>query len=360
MKLTTIILLLAVMPKINAQILSSRFFSNPPRQTNSLFFTYLPYLKNNEYFATNIKGYTITGQQMQLGYHWQPNTKLSFNFGMAYNQFFGYNKPQIYPILSMKLKLNQIQLTTGNLPATSFVNMLNQMYSYENFMLSPQNYGFQLKINTNRQKLQTSLSWQKFIFYKSYFPEKIYFASNYNFIIDSTNTQKTTFNIQIFITHNGGQIDSSNWPTVTTINFASGTKSTFLVTKNLKTSIANYLLLFYLPTQNHEYPFTSGSAYLLDIQVQYKKLTVSQQFWLAKDYFNPVGDMYFNNYNPFNHSSTDIKLILPTSIDFTSQIFPDFYIKLGLFTYLANLSKLDYGYYFLIRYNFSKTLRHKT
>ncbi len=359
MKLLTFILLFAIIPQINAQIFSTSLFSTTQDTTNSLFFNYLPYLKNNEYFVTNIKGYTIIGHQMQLGYHWQANKNLSFKFGLAYNQFFGQRKFQLYPILSMNLKLNHLQLSTGSIPTTSYLTLLNQIYSCENFMLSPINYGFQLKINTNRQKLQTSLTWQKFIFYKSYFPEKIYFASNYNFIIDSANTQKTTFNIQIFITHNGGQIDSSQSPTITTSNLAFGTKTSLLVTKNIKTSMANYLLLFYLPTQNHEYPFTFGSAYLLQIQAQYQKLTVSQQFWLAKDYFNPVGDMYFNNYNPFNHSSTDIKLILPTSIDFTSQIFPGFYLKLGLFTYSVNLSKLDYGYYFLIRYNFSKSLRHR-
>ncbi len=354
MKLFAFILLFFTTLQLKAQIFTRRFFQNPNITTNTLFINYLPYLKNNEYFVTNIKGYTIIGHQLKLGYLWQANDRLNFKFGVTYNQFFGSRKIQLYPILSMHLKLKHLQLTTGNIPTNSYISLLNQMYSYENFMLSPENYGFQLTTHTNRQKLQTWLSWQKFIFYKSLFPEKIYFASNYKYIIDSTNSQKTLFNLQLFITHNGGQIDSSLSPTITTINSAIGTKTTFFISKNLKTSLSNYLLIFYLPMQNNEFPYSVGAAYLLDIFAKYKNLCISQQFWLAKNYFNPVGDMYFNNYNPFNQKSTDIKLILPTSIDYTRQIFSNFYIKLGLFTYLVNMAKLDYGYYFLIRYNFRK------
>ncbi len=341
----------------NGQIFSKDFFESPRQDSLKFgyFFDYLPYLKNNEYFVTIIKGYTLIGQQLRSGIEFSPSKNIYFNLGLSYNQLFGSKNYQFYPLLRMNLKFNRLSITTGNLYGGVQHRLLNQIMSYESFIWTPEEYGIQIYYKTAVHDFQTWINWRQFIYYKAPYPERLDFGINY-WLSPMPKKQNFWLNAQLLIAHTGGQIDSSNSPTITAVNAALGYKFLANLTQNLNLELKNYMLIFYEPTHTAAYKFTKGYGLWLNLRLKYKNLSISQAFWQGAKFYSPLGDIYFSNFNPYNGQTDGKKTILPTTIDFTKHISPILFLKIGFFSYLVDYTKLDYGYYFVIRCRFANKL----
>ena len=170
--------------------------------------------------------------------------------------------------------------------------------------------------------------------------QKFYISENENF----------SLNFQILGSHKGGQIDLTGLPAVSYIYFVLGGYNIYRFASNF--NFSNFSYLYFYHSVNSEYPYLDGIGNFSGSQLSYKNIKILLGLWAGTTYISTFGDVFFNNYDFFTRKQTFNKLAFILAMDYSKKLSNKLQIRLGNYFYFNEDFKLDYGYYFYLRYKF--------
>ena len=182
-------------------------------------FTSLSYLKNNEYFAPTLDGYTLFGQWVKPSVVYRLHPKVMLKAGVFLNRTFGQTGlNSIQPTFSLEIQQKEWKYLAGNIDATLSHQLLEPLFNFERVITQPNETGLQAKHQTKNTFFDIWLDWRQFTKPAASQQEHIFFGlSSRHRLIDSTYliTQTTIY-------HEGGQNLSVKLPVKTYFNQALG------------------------------------------------------------------------------------------------------------------------------------------
>ncbi|NVO21424.1 MAG: hypothetical protein HXX13_17115 [Bacteroidetes bacterium] len=295
---------------ICAQDLNQSYIANP--QQDSLFPGSLNlrisnnnFLRNNEYFNQYTVGITYFGSQIQpeLAYTLSQNTRLSVGCFLRY--YYGKDKfNTTIPVFRFEyLPLKSLKITFGQLNGLLGHNLLEPVYTTDNYFTRNPENGIELEYNGTRLQSSAWISWDHFILPGDNSKEEITAGMNSIWILlNKKKGQSLSVHLQGIIHHFGGQVDNSDSPLQTRLNLAPGIEYNFVPRSAHSPDItfASYLIQSVDQSGNGTLPYKKGWASYSYAVLHYKPVRLVGSFFHGEYYFAPLGDYLFQSVSEIN------------------------------------------------------------
>jgi hypothetical protein len=318
----------------------------------------LAFFKNNEYtvpaFVQDksawIEGYTLTGFFFQPELVYKPSEKVSLRAGGHFLKYSGMNAfSTIRPVFSTMVELGEnTSLTLGTLSGSDDHRLFDPHFNKERIYNAFVEDGIQVKTITNRIYNDSWISWENTIFKGD--KNREVFTAGESFRYTSpvfAGSLNISLPIQLLFRHYGGQISDYPEPVETFVNLATGLKLGFLPSGNKFGKLsAEYVHYFNRTLPGRESDIVKdGYASYMGINWVYGNFNYTSSYWMARNFYAPMGNGIFASVNDFNSELIFRKReLFVNSIAF--NLFPDSFIKLflGVDTYYdIHAKKLDYA-----------------
>lgn len=302
------------------------------------------FAKNNEYFYNSV-GYTIMGYNLKPRLKYDINDKVKIVLGLNYRKYFGDDEKQKVKLdNSLIININEsTQFIFGSLMNNRIHNLDEQLLSEDNKYWKDSEDGFQFIVEKENLKSDTWLSWEKFIYPKSKSQEELIFGTNYNIRNIKKNLISLNTRIQVLINHKGGQIDSSNLPTITNANYVLEENIKY---KNIKFGFGyfKYKGLKTVDEGMNSMDFKEGNGKKLFVEYDKENIYYKLEFWKSNKFLSSVGEEIF-----LNSSENPTKNIINSKLNYNNSLSEK--LELKIFTsqyYDLDKNKLDYDFGFEI------------
>jgi hypothetical protein len=263
------------------------------------------FLKNNEYFNRYTEGITYFGSQIQpeLSYAFTDKTRLSVGWFLKY--YYGTERfTSSIPVFRFEYDIMPgARLTFGQLNGLLAHDLIEPIYSIDNyFKRNPEN-GIELQIDRSRIHSSLWISWDHFILPGENSKEEISSGINTSWQIFNLNGKHSlSLNLQGIIHHFGGQVDNSDSPLETRLNLAPGMEFDFHPGNSGKTNcvFASYLIQSSDQSSTVTIPYKKGWASYSFVTVKHRSVTLAAAWFHGEYYFAPLGDRLFQSISELN------------------------------------------------------------
>ncbi|RQO30956.1 hypothetical protein DBR32_09615 [Taibaiella sp. KBW10] len=316
------------------------------------------FFKNNEYFLNSVSGYTLFGTQNVMALTYKPNKILSLQGGVYLKKDFGTEGlAKVAPYYNLSLSKNGYSLSFGNYGGHINHRMLDPMFGYERLMTNYLENGIQLKVNKRSIYSELWIDWEKQQYYNVNYNERFTIGNNTRLRIFHEGGTSLSIPVQVLASHNGGQLDTTNSPTVTLFNAAVGLDITQKISSRTIKSIGlNAYYLYYKDLAgNSDLAYKNGSGMYANLNVQFQKgFYATAGYWQGKQFIAPKGGVLFQSlsYNPGNPDllTPDRKMVM-LGLAYQKKIMPQMTIDVRLepFYDIGN-KRLDYSYALFLTY----------
>lgn len=270
----------------------------------------LQYLKNNEYFNNINPGETLFGFQGKAQLHYRLNDKFLLSGGLLLQKDYGDPKfiSHAYPLLHFYIQKNVWAFHLGNIQPHVNHELIEPMLNYENIIRQPVEYGFQATRRVCGSFYDVWLNWKQNAQKDPGRQEQIVFGQS--FYTYRAITKRITFSnpVQAIVYHQGGQSLNLNTHLRTVVNLAAGLH---LGMKFRDSGTGMFMEGFALGSLDNSpalsQPFKNGWASMSNIGFMLHRHQVVASWWYAREFYSPLGNAVFNNFNtenPYANAST--------------------------------------------------------
>jgi hypothetical protein len=263
------------------------------------------FLRNNEYFNPYTVGITYFGSMLQPELSYSLSNRASLSVGWFLRYYFGKDKFNTsLPMVRLELEPRTgNRLIFGQLYGLLDHQLIEPIYSTDNYFDRNPEYGFQYKFALNRLMGDTWISWDHFILPGDDQKEEISAGLNASYLFTPDNSPYEIKGlIQGVIHHFGGQVDESNAPLETRLNLAPGIE--FCTWNPQHHSTRLLLASYYIQAADQSsvvtIPYKKGFASYSYAQVGYKWASLLVSYFHGEYYFSPLGERLFQSVSDLN------------------------------------------------------------
>jgi hypothetical protein len=315
-------------------------------ETNSLLFSFNAdaFFINNEYFAKEVKGYTLPGYFLQPALTYQYRESMKIKAGVHLQQFAGDRGYRVAsPIFRLQYSISpRLDLVLGTLYGTSQHGLLEPLYQPDLYFTRPLESGLQFLYSSSHLKSDTWMNWEKYIEPGDPFQES--FTAGNSTLLELTKPDakfKLVLPLQLVATHLGGQINTSDEPVQTLVNLATGFEcSSRLPSKNPGwIGIKAYFAGFADLSPNPSLDYKKGHAFYPVAFLETGSWHFSSGIWLPTRFTSAKGEPLFLS----NHYAGSEPRLWTSRIWYSKKVLEVLHLGFGAATFynLAE-SRLDY------------------
>ncbi len=312
------------------------------------------FFKNNEYFSDLNVGYTLFGSQgiAQVKYVAHPNISLAA--GLYYRLDYGHEGfYTLSPYYRLQLSKQGYTINFGHIDGQINHRLLEPLFNPERFITDHLESGFQFKITRTHIWADTWINWERQQYPLSDYQEVLTGGHSSATTLWSDEQNRLSLPVQVLLHHRGGQIDTIDAPTFTTVNTATGLSFRHRpagANSVLRSwTISSYYLYYHAAGAEQVYPFTDGFGVFnnLDVEIaQGWKLNLGH--WYARHYLAPQGGNLFQSVsmNPLQPDLTEPERhLLFAGIAYQRNIVENLSVDVRLQPYWDfNHQRLEYAY----------------
>jgi hypothetical protein len=255
----------------------------------------LGYLRNNEFFNEVADGLTLFGLQIQPTVGFLPHKNLRIDAGVFLQNDFGESEfSDVQAVFSIHYRKRNFDLIFGTLDGAYNHRLIEPLYGFERGLTNRIENGLQLRYENDRNFVDFWIDWQRALFPGDSSQEEIFGGLSLNREWVSKEDYSISTPAQLLIFHKGGQIDVSEAPLVTQLNYALGFDFTYRPGLKWLTSLStqNYFVGF---NDNSGEPQNTdnGSAIYLNLRAKIKRFEWLTSYWYGEDFEGIIGgDLY--------------------------------------------------------------------
>lgn len=375
------ILFLLLAGGVSAQMQQKMFMSDPkiaPERKRDLLLEIdnADFFKNNEYTSEISKGYTLGGFWIipKLVYFPSHNTKLEFGWYLL--QYMGANhypapSPAIVPDslngshpgkfrnkAFMRVQwspMPDFHVVLGSIYGGANHGLIEPLYQWERYFSANPEDGVQLMYKTHTVKADLWINWQNFIFKNDPNLEQfvIGLSSEFTFTRPERDWQ-LSMPLQVVGKHFGGQIDATDFGTVSAGNAAIGFKAVRNFNrKYLKSLSASAYGLMYSELGTRKLPFNTGNGLFGMVELDASPFFVHAGYWSSSQFISVEGEpllqslSYMDDQTLFRNRE-----VVLVKAGFDKQLCKG--LSLGAYFegyYVRNQSEFDFTYGVHMRFN---------
>ena len=304
----------------------------------------LNFIKNNEYFNYIADGYSLLGTQLYPEIIYNSTSKTQFRTGIFLLKNYGTDKIEsVIPTFSFKYKSDFNSFTFGNTISKNNHQLIEPMMASEKILGSKViETGIDYLYKNKNKKINVWINWENYIKKNDDNREVFTMGGSSNFTLFKNEKSKLSIPIQYVYYHRGGQINkkfrtSSNLDSVLNFqNLALGLRYKYQTLSNLKINLGYYFLIHKLNTNKQEFPFTSGSAQYVILDIGLRSVNFSLGYYISNKFISAKGNDMFQSYsvkidNNYWNGILDNRYATHTE--------PDKSLFLGIFKYQKKLSE---------------------
>lgn len=267
------------------------------KDSGAVFFSLksLGYLRNNEFFNEIADGLTLFGFQLQPTVAFFPHKNVRIDAGVYLRQDFGEaNFTDVQAVVSLKYHKKNFDLIFGTLEGAYSHRLIEPLYGFERGLTNRPEYGIQLRYINETTFSDFWINWERALFPGDSSQEEIFGGLSLNHKWVATNTWEVATPLQVIIFHRGGQIDVSDAPLVTQMNYALGLhlarKFNFKWLNRIYTE--NYFTGFNDNSGNPD-SFEDGFGVFLNLGADLNRLNFLASYWYGEEFIGiQGGDIY--------------------------------------------------------------------
>lgn len=352
-----LILWIACLNKTFSQV--TDFYDRPSsdtltREGISIHGSALIYFKNNEYIKQAYPGFTALGANTEADITYRRGRHV-LTAGLLYQFVFGAPmRHRVMPVLSYRYGLTKdLRVVMGVLEGPAEHRLLQEVQGIDTYFEDPLEYGIQFRYTPQWLDADVWINWRENIMTGDSAQEKFTQGSRLTFHIWDRDDWKLDVNTSLLFYHYGGQVDISDAPVVTQMNYSAGVA--------LSKQIHNWeyrLAYNYLAFKNDEdftlIPWDRGSGHSISATADNRKFYFELAYRTFDRYYSPFGDQVFGVFNTFTRElfgsrkeivSATGQLRLAADRNFGLNIGAEFYYNLPT-------GQLDYNYSLVGRVKF--------
>lgn len=312
------------------------------------------FLKNNEYFSPHTDGFTGIGIILQPHLRYQIDGNSSIKLGYHFLKFSGLNSfSEAIPLITIQTSFYEgWTLLLGSINGAAKHNLSEPLYRIDNDYQNQIEYGIQSLLEFDWIDADIWLHWEQFIKKDDPFPEEVFAGSTSRILVKKFEAFALHVNSEFLVSHLGGQIDASDNPDRTILNYSFGPSLSYSPAKDIDLT---FKYLFYKSSvvkqvadvQSQYYlPVDSGQAHYPQISLRYRKLKLTAGYWSSDSFISPRGEYLFSSLSDINPLFlSSIRHLWTNVLTYDFNPFP--YIALSVFgnTYFDSLNEhIDYSY----------------
>jgi len=268
-----------------------------PRKPTALSFEAFPFLKNNEYFNPIHPGETIFGfRSIAAGHFLLKSNNARLTTGVMFQHEYGEQRTKVLPVFTLSLfSKKNWHYHFGSIVSGTRHGMLDAMYSYENALKQPLEYGIQARKSSKTMFFDGWIEWRQKLNPETARREMIVAGANLDRQLIDLGALKFSIPIQFTIVHLGGQVVQNPMPIATRMNAAAGLK--------LQSADTGFLLeSWYLQSldnsPNPSQPWVNGWASMSNLRFRFARHhQLALTWWYAREFSTTVGSPVFGNVN---------------------------------------------------------------
>ncbi len=268
----------------------------------SLFFRFenFNFIKDDEFYSHLTNNSTNIGFFVKptLEYYFTNNTKV--NAGVYLLKYSGLdNFTKIVPIFSVQQRLSKhLDLVMGSIYGSAYHNLEEPIYRINDYFTNNVEYGAQFLYHSKYFDSDLWLNWEQFIFVGDPHQEQFHLGWSSSLKYDISNFS-ISIPLQLYVSHNGGTIDSCPAPVISIFNGMSGIRFKYNFNNNTSLSfepmVYKFSALAYPESGPYSLPLTDGEAYCLNMKFRSKYIDATLGYWYAKDFVAPRGEYLFQS-----------------------------------------------------------------
>lgn len=256
------------------------------------------FFHNNEFFGTDVEGYTLTGNYIQPSLIYSISDDLRIGAGahlLRYNGEEGFNEK--FPMLSIMYKpMENLEILLGSYNGGDNFLLPEALYARELNFTKLVNNGANIRFNNENIYVQTWLDWEKFIEFGDPFREEFSFGTHVSYNLLKKESYELRIPLYFIANHKGGQINFNNQPVETIADFSTGIEYSRKSDMTILDSL-NFASLIFLEKDIESQE--SGAAFYLGTEVSKSILATSIGYFHAKNWESVHGNplMFAGDFN---------------------------------------------------------------
>lgn len=309
---------------------------------------------DNKEFTGNIKkGYT------HPGFFLQPTVRLEtkgYTVDAGFHMLYlaGTDSLESFlPVISLQYNITpSFQMIVGTLKSKDNHHLPEPLFKTERNYLNQPEVGVQYKMDTQRFKGDLWINWERYIKKGSPFQEQFTVGLVSLFKPSTFDVKTGTYlSLVAMVTHQGGQIDSTDLP-VTTILNTGGTVG-YLFDAGIGNAVAKIEFNEFLSTHNSSSlvkKFKEGTAFQPKIALIWPNIKVELGYWYANSFYNPRGEELFGSTSTVSASFDEkTRSLVTLELSLFKLASREFSINTGFNAYYDTKNNIiEYSYVFKI------------
>jgi hypothetical protein len=320
----------------------------------------LNYLHNTEWFGNIPLSGTLFGYQLIPEIEYQISPKLTMKGGVYLQKEFGRKEyTTLAPTFSVKYRAKHSSFLIGTLEGNLNHGFIDPIYDYKLIINERLESGFQFKVDTKPYTHDFYINWRRAIHAGDHFKEEfdIGYTSNLNVI--NTSTFNLNIPIQMLYSHKGGQIDSTNVPLQSLVNFATGASMTYNFNRKLFKKIVfdNYYVNYKDISGDKRQAFNEGNGFLSHLLFGFKNVGIDLRYWNGNGFIGPRGNSLFQSISEKYPGLVEKhRELIIASFIYDKEIFKNVYFDFRFIPYKDLLegsssgTGLEYSYEMYLKY----------
>lgn len=260
----------------------------------------LNFFRNNEYFTDLAKGYTLLGFHLTPTLKYRVKNKLILRGGLHVLKFSGRERfKKVDPYFSVKYYFTpRFSIALGSHTLSERLPMANPLFGEEQFIEDYIGNGLNFKYTGTKFSGNLWLDWEDFIYRGDPFRERFTTGGAIKYsIFPQTWRWRLRLPVQMVIRHKGGQINNSNLPTTSVINYGSGLNLHREIKKAFIKEVGVQIMYFgYNELANKRVNlYEEGFALYPQLNVRSKHGHFEAGYWYADKFYAPLGHPMYQN-----------------------------------------------------------------
>lgn len=259
----------------------------------SLDFKSLSFFKNNEYSNPFTRGFTGIGYFVKTGPRFELSERTAVMAGVHLLHFSGREKySEVIPLFTLEHQLSRDwTLIMGSIRGTLSHKLTEPLFRYDRYYQDPVEYGLQFLLDKEWIQSDIWLNWTEFITEGDPFQEEFYVGKVSRLQLWEGDKMSVALPLELLIFHKGGQIDTSDDPTITSFNFSAGVNTTFAI--NDRWSVSFVPRYYHFIGDDRVQTYHRGHAYYLKLKLAHENWNFMVGYWAADKFNAPGGEHLF-------------------------------------------------------------------
>ena len=296
------LLAMLLIQQVDAQV--TQFYKRPVSDSTlsegfSLHGSSLLYFRNNEYFSGAYPGFTALGANNELSGNYRHGRHF-ISTGMMYSLAFGQPmRHRVLPVITYQYSLaRHLNIVMGTLSGPAEHKLPQELLGLDRYLYHPLEYGLQFTYQPGWMDADIWIDWRNNIMHGDSAQEEFTQGSRFIFHLLNKGGWNIDANAILLFYHNGVQIDRSDAPTMTRINYSVGMNLSRQISR-WKYSISGQYFGFYNDEDFTAFPWKEGNAYSISLQAENATLCLGTAFKNFHHFFTLNGDQVFSIFNQY-------------------------------------------------------------